>query len=85
MITKTQKEQMKAVFGAHYASLVQVELVASGVLSTSGKTHTKHMIRQVFNGEREHLPIEEAIFKAFAKKKKELKRIKKKRESILKS
>ena len=85
MITTNERNELKQVLGAHYTSEVLNQLKADGVLNSSNKPHSAQMVRVVFNGARHHEEIEAAIYKVYAAKKKELRKLKRKRQSILKS
>jgi hypothetical protein len=66
MILEDQTKAFKAILGSHYTSKVQEVLEKEGVKDTSGKTHSRKMITQVFNGETSHALIEDAIVKCVA-------------------
>jgi hypothetical protein len=85
MISKREQKALKNLFGNHYTSNVIAVLELKGVKDTSNKTHSSEMIRQVFNGKREHEEIEEAIIEAALIEKKKLKDLKRKKEKLLKS
>lgn len=85
MITEDQKIAFKEVLGSHYSKKVQLVLIEKGVTDNSGKTHSNKMIIQVMNGETGHFLIEEAIITAVENQVKENKKLKRKKEKILKS
>jgi hypothetical protein len=85
MIAKKEREAFKKIFGNHYTDDVKAVLIKNEVKDTSNKTHSSTMIRQVFNGLRNHEEIELAIYKAAENKIISKKAIARKRNKILKS
>ena len=85
MINSHEKKGLKAILGNHYTNLVIEVLEAKGIKDTKGNIHSTQMIREVFNGNREHLEIEEAILEAAAIEKKRQKTLARKKKQLLKS
>lgn len=85
MISNKEKTALKKIFGSSYVNNVIAVLEDKKVKDTSGKTHSPEMIRQVFNGHREHIEIEEAILEAAIIEKKRQKTLKRIKSRILKS
>jgi len=80
MITDIQKEEIKALIGHRYVSIVQDELNSKAEFDSKGKTYSTAMITNVMNG-KPNAVIEDAIYRVVAQKK----ALNKKREEILKS
>jgi hypothetical protein len=86
MITKQERTAFKKTLGNNYTGSVIAVLEINNVLDTENKTHSASMIRQVFNGLRNHEEIEMAIIKAVEiEQKKKIALLKKKKKLILKS
>jgi hypothetical protein len=85
MISEDQKKAFKTILGSHYTSKVQQVLEAEGVRDTFGKTHSRRMITQVFNGETSHFLIEDAIIKCVDTIKKEKRKQDSKKKNLLKN
>ena len=85
MISTHEKKGLKAILGNHYTNLVIEVLEAKGIKDTKGNTHSAQMIREVFNGNREHLEIEEAIIEASIIEQKKQKALARKKKNLLKS
>ena len=85
MISTQEKTALKKILGNHYTDNVIAVLEEKEVLDTSGKTHSAQMIREVFNGNREHIQIEEAILEAASIEKRRQKALARKKKQILKS
>jgi hypothetical protein len=84
MILEDQTKAFKTILGHHYTSKVQEVLKKEGVKDNSGKTHSRKMITQVFNGETSHVLIEDAIIKCVAAIKKQKKKQDSKKQHLLK-
>jgi DNA-binding ferritin-like protein len=85
MISIKEKTALKKIFGKSYVSNVQEILANNKVKNNAGESHSAEMIRQVFNGHREHIEIEEAIIEAADLEKKRQKQLKRIKSRILKS
>jgi len=85
MITSQEKAAFKKILGNHYTLNVIAVLEAKGIKDTSGKTHSPQFIRQVFNGYREYLPVENAIVEAAQIEQKAQKLRNRKKINLLKS
>lgn len=85
MISTKERTALKKIFRSSYVTNVVAVLEEKNVKDTSNKTHSAEMIRQIFNGHREHLEIETAILEAAAIEKKRQKDLARKKKQILKS
>lgn len=85
MISSKEKNALKKILGEHYTSNVIELLEKKGIKDAFSKTHSSEMIRQVFNGYRENIEIEEAILEAASIEKKRQKELARKKKQLLKS
>ena len=84
-ISTQEKTALKKLLGDHYTSNVIEVLEKHNVKDTSGKTHSAEFIRQVFNGYREYLPVENAIVEAAQIEQKAQKVRNRKKKQLLKT
>lgn len=85
MISKDQKNAFKKILGSHYTKKVQLVLEEERITDSTGKTHSRRMITQVFNGETSHILIEAAIIKCVEVLKKEKAKQETKKKKLIKS
>jgi hypothetical protein len=85
MISKIERKVFKNILGSHYTDNVTEVLIANKIKDTAGKTHSPQMVRQVFNGTRNHKEIELAIIDAVKIEKKKAAILKRKKSKLLKS
>lgn len=83
MITKEHKQMLKQLLKGDYTADVIKCLNEKGIYTQEGKSFSKGMIRMVYNGYAEHLPIEEAIFQVYKDRRETEKAIFQQRESLL--
>ena len=77
MIQKTEQKQLKTILGAHYAEDVFDILKEAGITNKNGVSHNPEYIRKVFQGQRENMDVERAIYTLGQRKKEEAEAIKK--------
>lgn len=69
MITKKQKINLKSFIGNNYAKEVLDILNKKNILSRNNQPYSESFVRMVFNGYRENLDIEDAIFLLYKNRK----------------
>lgn len=84
MITELEQKELKILFQGHYTEDVLKILSVLKVLNRNGKPHNAKYIRMVFQGIRQNVDIESAIWHLAAIRKKKLALHQFKKSKILK-
>lgn len=72
MITELEKKELKNIFQGHYTDDVLKILNEKSILNRNGEPHNAQYIRMVFQGVRQNLDIETAIWQVATNKKQKL-------------
>jgi hypothetical protein len=84
MITEIERKELRQLFQGFYADDVLEILKEKKVTNRNGKSHSLPYIRMVFQGVRNNLDIEAAIWQLASERKKEIEQRKLQKQQILK-
>ena len=84
MITEIERKELRQLFQGYYADDVFEILKEKKITNRNGKAHSIPYIRMVFQGVRNNLDIEAAIWQLASERKKEIEQRKLQKQIILK-